>query len=174
MGSKSISGIPTNFTFTLDSGSGGFDVEFSGDPVNPLTIDLGDITLVGNPKEPVTFELIGNPKEPVTFELIGNPKEPVTFDLGLDKICVSLALTQIPRVRVHIPTRYDFGFCLFGIPIFNFRFAGETMLITEDNPPRIFYKPAMEVGRDQRTVNTREESERESGDMRIKLGDDDD
>jgi len=51
------------------------------------------------------------------------------------------ALTEIPRVRVHLPTRHDFGFSLFGIRIFNFTINSELMLETQDNPPRIFHQP---------------------------------
>src|ERR1700751_3359090 len=135
--SKDITLHPDKYTFTLGGGVT-MGVTLDGGTGKAVVIDAG--------------------LDDIGVTLVGDPKQPVTFDLGLDKICVSLALTQIPRVRVHIPSRYDFGFCLFGMPIFNFRFAGETMLLTEDNPQRIFYKPAAEVGRDQYTVNTREES----------------
>jgi hypothetical protein len=137
--------IPKEFWIHLDpvNLSGGFDLMLSGDPIRPLTIDAGlddvNVSLTGNPAEPVT---IAAGLDNIKVSLTGNNGQPLAVDLGLDKICVSLAVTEIPRVRVHVPTRYDFGFCLFGIPIFNFTLAGETMLLTQDNPPRVVHKPA--------------------------------
>jgi len=117
--------IPTEYTIHLNpvqlGGSVGVNASIAGVPGKPVVVNAG--------------------LDDIHVTLVGNPAEPVKFDLGLDKICVSLAITEIPRIQVHIPTRYDLGFCLFGVPIFNFRFAGETMLLTQDNPPRIFYKP---------------------------------
>jgi hypothetical protein len=51
-------------------------------------------------------------------------------------------LTQLPRARIHVPTKYAFGLCLFGVRVFDFNIAGETMIVMEDNPPRIFHQPA--------------------------------
>jgi hypothetical protein len=139
------------------------DVEVTGDPDNPIAIDAGlddvNVSLRGDPDQPVTVDLglddvnvnlgLDNVRmhlDPLEVDLgLDNVRmhlDPLEVDLGLDDInvCLSLALTEIPRVRVHLPTKYDFGFCLFGIRIFSFTFAGETMLVTQDNPPRIFHQ----------------------------------
>jgi hypothetical protein len=108
--------------------------------VNPVTLNLG---LTGNPSEPVAVELGMNVHvdpldlklEPLTITLT-----PLKIDLGLDNInvCLSLAVTQFPRMRLHMPKQYDYGFGLFGVPIVNFSICGESSFITEDNPPRVF------------------------------------
>jgi hypothetical protein len=129
--------IPSSYTIALNPVNlgGSMTLTLDGSSTQPLVIDAGlddmGLSLTGNPKEPIS----------VGVSLTGNPKEPIAVDMGLDHICMSIALTQIPRVKVHLPTRYDLGLCLFGVPIFSLRFAGETMLVTEDNPPRVFYKP---------------------------------
>lgn len=110
---------------------------------NPWTIKLNPVQLQGTVG--VNASLASPAGQPVLVNaglddmgltLSGNPKEPLKLD-----VCVGLAITQIPRIQVHIPTRYDIGFCLFGVPVFNLRVAGETMLLTQDNPPRICFKP---------------------------------
>ena len=83
---------------------------------------------------------------------VGGTGTPLVVDLGLDNIkvdlgldninaCLSLAIKEIPSVRVHLPAKSEFGFSLFGVSVFNFTFKGDTMLITEDNPPRMFLHP---------------------------------
>jgi hypothetical protein len=80
---------------------------------------------------------MGDTAHPISLDL---NLHPLKIDLGLDNInvCLSLAVTEFPRMRVHLPTKYEFGFGLFGLPVINFSVRGETSLITEDNPPRVF------------------------------------
>jgi hypothetical protein len=147
----------TSSPLTVDAGLDDINVALVGDANKPVAFDLGlddvnvDLGLIGNPDQPVTIDL-GLDDVNVELGLIGNPDQPVTIDLGLDdvnvdlgldnvNVCLSLALTEIPRVRLHLPTKYDFGVCLFGLKIVNFSFAGESMLVTEDNPPRVFHSP---------------------------------
>ncbi len=68
----------------------------------------------------------------------------VNVDLGLDNInaCLSFAVKELPSMRVHFPTDYEFGLKLFGLSVFNFHICGKSMIVTEDNPRKIFYTPA--------------------------------
>jgi hypothetical protein len=67
----------------------------------------------------------------------------IKADFGLDNInaCFSFGITEFPRMRVHLPTKYEFGLKILGINLFSFFINGKSMLITEDNPVRIFHKP---------------------------------
>lgn len=172
--------IPTEYTVHLNPVqlAGGADIHASLDVAGvagrPLFVDAGlddvNVALTGNPAEPVTLDL---GLDDIKVSLAGDPAKPVRLDLGLDKICVKLALTEIPRVQVHIPTKYDFGFCLFGIPIFNFTLAGETMFVTQENPPRIFHSPAKRPppARGHTGADSTESAETTSTEVRIRLGD---
>ncbi len=151
MGGKSKIDIPQEYTIHLNpvqlQGSVGTDIQLSGNPEQPLTIDAGlddvNVGLTGNRDQPVTIDL--------GLDHIKIAVEPLKVDMGLDDInvCLGLALTQIPRVRIHVPTRYEFGLNLFSVPIFNFMIGGETMLVTEDNPPRLFSRASPAVGREK-------------------------
>ena len=67
----------------------------------------------------------------------------IKADFGLDNInaCFSFGVKEFPRMRVHLPTKYEFGLKILGISLFSFFIHGKSMLITEDNPVRIFHKP---------------------------------
>lgn len=117
-------------------------LQVSSPPNEPVVVDVGldDINVdVGGTATPVGLEFSGG-ERPVTVDL---GLDDINLDMGLDKVnvCLSLAVTEIPRVRVHLPTKYEFGFNILGMSIFNFILKGEMMLVTEDNPPRIFYQP---------------------------------
>jgi hypothetical protein len=126
----------------LDAGLDNVDVSIkaTGDPSRPIAVDLGldNIHVKVDPLElkldPLEIKL-----DPLELKL-----DPVKVDLGLDNInvCLSLAVTEFPRMRVCVPTKYDFGVCLLGIPIVKFSVAGETVIVTQDNPPRLFQKVA--------------------------------
>jgi hypothetical protein len=122
----------------------------------PLAVSLGSPTgeplavTLGSPTgEPLAVTLGSPVGEPIAV-LIGSPPgdpleikvDPLNIDLGLDNInvCLSLAFTQFPRMQVHMPKKYDWGFSLFGVPVVGFRICGESSFVTEDNPPRIFQK----------------------------------
>lgn len=120
-----------NGTMVVDAGLDDIQLKATGDPTRPIALDLG-LDNIHLKLDPLTIKL-----EPIRLTL-----DPVKVDLGLDNVnvCLSLALTQLPRMQVHLPTRYDFGFTVLGVPIVNFGICGETSLVTEDNPPRIFRK----------------------------------
>jgi hypothetical protein len=122
----------------------------------PLAVSLGSPTgeplavTLGSPTGEPLGVMLGSPVGAPLSVLVGSPPgdpleikiDPLSIDLGLDNInvCLSLAFTQFPRMQVHMPKKYDWGFSLFGVPIVGFRICGESSFITEDNPPRIFHR----------------------------------
>ena len=156
-----VGGMETPVGLEFGGGESPIDVdlglEVGGIPDQPLDVDLG--LEVGGTETPVGLEF-GGGENPIVIDVglddinleVGGGENPIAVDLGLDDInvdlgldninvCLSLALTEIPSARVHLPAKYEFGFNLFGVSIFNFNFKGDTALITEDNPPRIFHQP---------------------------------
>ena len=151
MSGVDLSDLPTSYTFTLEGGPANQPIDIhlddiklglTGDPNKPIGADVV-LDLTGDPTKPITVDL-GLDDVNVDLSLTGKRDQPITVDLGLDNVnvCLSLALTQLPRARIHVPTKYEFGLCLFGLRIFDFNIAGETMLILEDNPPRIIHQPS--------------------------------
>lgn len=132
--------VTLNATATIQPSA--FDLKFGGLPNAPVVVDLGldDISLEvsGDPTKPLTIDA-GLDKIGATVSLVGNPNQPVAVDLGLDNINakLALALTQIPAVRINIPTQYEFAFNLLGLKLFSFCFSGITSITTEENVPII-------------------------------------
>jgi hypothetical protein len=71
---------------------------------------------------------------------VGNLQDkPFQVATGLDNIKVTqlptielkVALTEIPRVRAHVPQHYDFCISFFGLEIWRFSLCGESQVITE-------------------------------------------
>jgi hypothetical protein len=76
---------------------------------------------------------------------VGNLEgKPFQVAAGLDDIRVKelptvelkVALTEIPKVRAHVPQHYDLCVSLFGLEIWRFSFCGESQVITEPYAPR--------------------------------------
>lgn len=152
MSGVDLSDLPTSYTLTFEGGPANQPIDIhlddiklnlTGDPTRPIGADIV-LDLTGDPAKPITVDL-GLKDVNVDLNLTGNRNQPITVDLGLDNVnvCLSLALTQLPRARIHVPTKYEFGLCLFGFRVFNFNIAGETMVVMEDNPPRIFCQPSV-------------------------------
>jgi len=122
-------GLTLGGSVILDAGLDDIHVSATGDPNHPIAIDLG-LDNIHIKVDPLRLTL-----DPLRITL-----DPMKVDLGLDhvNVCLSLAVTEFPRMRVHVPTRYDFGFSLFGIPVMKFTAGGETVVVTQDNPPRLF------------------------------------
>ncbi len=124
-------GLGLSGGLALDAGLDDIGIKATGDPAHPVSLHLGldplDIKL-----EPLDIKL-----EPLRLTL-----DPLKVDLGLDNInvCLSLALTQLPRMQVHMPKRYEFGFTLFGLPVIGYSICGESSFITDDNPTRWFHR----------------------------------
>jgi hypothetical protein len=152
-----LSDLPTSYTLTFEGGPANqpidihlddIKLDLTGDVTKPVSADV-ILDVKGDPAHPVALDLTGDPNKPiaVNLSLTGRRDEPITVDLGLDNVnvCLSLAVTQLPRARIHVPTKYEFGLCLFGRRIFDFNIAGETMIIMEDNPPRIIHQASARV-----------------------------
>jgi hypothetical protein len=122
----------------IDAGLDDVNVHATGDPKQPIAVDLG-LDNIHVKLDPIELKLdpLDIKLEPLELKL-----DPVKVDLGLDNVnvCMSVALTQFPKMRMHMPTKYDFGVTLLGIPLVKFSVAGETMIVTQDNPPRLFQK----------------------------------
>ena len=78
----------------------------------------------------------------------------VNVDMGLDNInmCMSLAIKELPSMKVQFPVNFDFGVKLLGIPLLNFVLCGKSMVLTEENSKRLFhipkpYKPSTDATR---------------------------
>lgn len=67
----------------------------------------------------------------------------VNVDMGLDNInmCMSLAIKELPSMKVQFPVNFDFGVKLLGIPLLNFVLCGKSMVLTEENSKRLFHVP---------------------------------
>ena len=67
----------------------------------------------------------------------------VNVDMGLDNVnmCMSFAIKELPSMKMHFPINFDFGIKLLGLPILNFGICGKAMVVTEDNPKRLFQVP---------------------------------
>lgn len=133
--------VPLNITGGLGLGlSGGLILDAGLSDINvnikPLDIKLEPLDIKLEPLD-IKLEPLDIKLEPLKITL-----DPIKIDLGLDNInvCLSLALTQLPRMQLHFPTKYDFGFSLLGCQILNFSICGESSFVTEDNPPRVFRK----------------------------------
>jgi hypothetical protein len=128
---------------TLDAGlNGELGVAVTGDPTKPLAVDLG-LKATGDPAHPVAVDLglqVHVDQLDLKLEPLKVTLDPLKVDLGLDNInvCLSLAVTKFPQMRMHMPKKYDFGLNLFGIQVYNFSVYGESSIITEDNSPRVF------------------------------------
>ena len=73
----------------------------------------------------------------------------IKLDMGLNNInaCLNFGIKEIPSVRVHLPTKYEFGIKVIGLKIFSFFINGKSMLVTEDNPVKVFHKPVKKPSR---------------------------
>ncbi len=130
----SIPSIPNSFKLDPVNITGGLDVDLKLEgPDGVLNIDLG----LNDIKADLGLNDI---KADLGLDN-------VKVDLGLDKVnaCVSLAIKEVPPLRIQIPNNYKMGFEFLGIPIFAFTLCGKTMLLTEDNPTRFFREPGTVV-----------------------------
>lgn len=126
----------------------GKDVEFQ--LPQPLEIDLGfpDTITVDMGLDDINVQLSGSFNmdmglDDVNVDL-GLDNINAKVDMGLDNInvCMSMSLKELPSMKMHFPMNYEFGLELFGLKVFNFGINGKSMIITEDNPTRLFYRPA--------------------------------
>jgi hypothetical protein len=137
MGGKDIN-IPLEYGLDLDHGlSGGMDLDITNIP--EIDIDHG-LELSGGMNLAITE--IPDMKLDMGLDKV-DIKSDSKLDMGLDKvnICLNMGIKEMPKMKVHMPTNYDFGLDFFGIKVMNFSLCGKTMIISEDNPTQMFYHP---------------------------------
>ncbi len=96
-----------------------------------------DITLKFD--DPLDVDLSGIPTD-FDLDLSGIPSD---FSLDVTNLPrieiapleVSLAITEIPSIRTHVPSTYTIGLSVLGYELVALRFCGETQLITEPFRP---------------------------------------
>jgi len=133
-----------------------FEVDFDLDDVSVNTLSSinsnNSIALTGDSDAPITLGPIT--VDPLTVDLglddvnVNMGLDDVNVDMGLDNInmCMSFAVTELPSIRMHFPVDLDFGLKILGLPIINFGIFGKAMVITEDNPKKVFYTPRKNTG----------------------------
>jgi hypothetical protein len=88
-------------------------------------VDLGPVTLAGIPD---TFHI----------DVTHLPQLEIKLDkvqLAVDPVSVSVAITEIPRVRAHVPAHFTVGLKLFGMEVLCIDLCGEAQVITEPYHP---------------------------------------
>ena len=87
-------------------------------------------------------------------------------DLGLDNvnICLNMGIKEMPKMKVHMPTNYDFGLEFFGLKVMNFSVCGKTMVVSEDNPTQLFYHP-----KKKETVLRREDAVTPANEVKLSM-----
>src|SRR5262249_27524232 len=53
------------------------------------------------------------------------------LQVGMDPLVVRLGLTEIPQIRVHMPTNHSVGLKIMGVEVLCLSLCGETQVITE-------------------------------------------
>jgi hypothetical protein len=110
-----MGGIPQPFD-TVVSGSVGTSVSGSLGPVGPVTV-------AGIPD---TFHINIDHLPKIQLGI-----DPVT----INPLTLSLAITEIPQVRGHLPADFHVGLSMLGIELFCIRLCGEAQIITEPYRP---------------------------------------
>lgn len=110
-----MGGIPQPFDTTV-SGSVGTTISGSLGAVGPVTV-------AGIPD---TFHI----------DIDNLPK----IQLGIDPVTInplslSLAITEIPQIRGHLPADFHVGLSVLGVELFCIRLCGEAQIITEPYRP---------------------------------------
>ena len=132
MGGKDIN-FPRDYDLELNHNmdvSGNLGLDVSSNANIDLDMGLDDVSIDTNSQVDMGLD---------NMKLSSDSK----VDMGLDNvnICLNMGIKEMPKMKVHIPTNYDFGLELFGIKIMNFSVCGKTMMISEDNPTQMFYHP---------------------------------
>ncbi len=95
----------------------------------PLDVDPLDVELMGIPTDyDFDVDLSGIPSD-FTLDIKHIPT------ITIAPLTVSLAITEIPSIRTHIPSTYTVGLSVLGYELLALRLCGETQLITEPFRP---------------------------------------
>lgn len=143
-----------NNPLSFDFGLGDIDIDMGLDNINVCIGGKTDDN--GNPM-PAVFDFgIGGTDKPIDLDLdldmgldnigIGGTDKPIKIDMGLDNVnlCFSFAIKELPSMKFHFPTNYEFGLELFGRKVFNFCIGGKSMVVTEQNPVKIMHHPFLD------------------------------
>lgn len=134
-----------------------FEIDLDLDPISVFTnsniSSNNNIALTGDPESPISVGPLT--VNPLSVDLglndvnVDMGLDDVNVDMGLDNInmCMSFAVTEFPSMRVHFPVDLDFGLKIFGMPVINFGIFGKAMVVTEDNPKKVFYTPKKNTGK---------------------------
>jgi hypothetical protein len=129
MGKDVNVGIPQPFELDVDLSTTN-SMNISGNMNTKITLD--PITI-----KPVSIDMGLND---VNVDMgLDNMK----VDMGLDNVnvCMSFAIKEFPSMRMTMPMDYNFGIKMMGMEVLGFSICGKSMMITEDNPKRMFYTP---------------------------------
>lgn len=133
--------MPTDYSLTLD---------FVDQPIQ-IDIDTNsnmEATINTNMSADLTSQMNLGPIiiNPIKVDMgLDNINMESKIDMGLDNIkadlCLSVGIREFPKMRIHFPVNYEFGLELFGMRVFNFSICGKSMVVTEDNPVKLFHAP---------------------------------
>lgn len=104
------------------------------DPVTltPLTITPLTATLEGIPST-FTINIKELPLIDVNLRKVQLGVDPVS--VSLQPVALNLAITELPKLRVHVPAHFRFGFSFFGREWAALELCGEAQVITEPYVP---------------------------------------
>jgi hypothetical protein len=115
--------VDSNLAGTVGTSlSGGIDTRVSGS-----FGAVGPVTLSGIP-DTYTFKIDKLPKVFIGID-------PLKVEFGPIQTTTSIAITQIPSVRTHLPANYCIGLSVLGVELAAIRLCGEGMIITEPYQP---------------------------------------
>jgi len=111
--------------------------------MSPISIDMGldNVNMDMNMDTNISFN--GSVDMGLDNVNVDMGLDNVNVDMGLDNVnmCMSFAIKELPSMKMHFPLNMDFGIKVLGIPLLNFGICGKAMVVTEDNPKKIFYTP---------------------------------
>jgi hypothetical protein len=116
IGPVSVSGIPSNFTFTL------------GDPLPKVSVGIDPLKVGIEPLKTDSHVAIDALKTDSKVAV-----DPLT--VRLDPLNLSIGIDRIPDVRAHLPASFSLSLCVLGIQLVSIRLCGEAQVITEPYTP---------------------------------------
>lgn len=127
--------LPQPFEMDIDSSMNSFL------SMAPVTVDMG----LNNIKMDLDSDMNFDGKVDMGLDnvKVDMGLDDVNVDMGLDNInmCMSFAIKELPSMKMQFPVNFDFGIKVLGMSILNFGVCGKAMVLTEDNPKRIFQVP---------------------------------
>lgn len=137
MGKDLDIGIPQPFELDVDA-----DVSTNNSiALSPISIDMGLDNV--NVEMDSNLNINGSMDMGLDNVNVNMGLDNINVDMGLDNVnmCMSFAIKELPSMKMHFPINLDFGIKVLGIPLLNFGICGKAMVVTEDNPKKVFYTP---------------------------------